>query len=89
MQVSGTSFNRWREQVLEAIDEAIKDKAERGTGDVERRLAEAERCTGDVERRLAEAEPARATSSVVSPRPSARSGSSPWRTSCWEKRRGC
>jgi transposase-like protein len=48
LQVSETSFNRWREQALEAIDEAMKDKADQGKGDVdvERRLAEAERTIG-------------------------------------------
>jgi len=35
LQVSETSFNRWREQALEAIDEAMKDKAERGKADVD------------------------------------------------------
>jgi transposase-like protein len=46
--VSETSFNRWREQALEAIDEAMKDKADRSKSDVEveRRLAEAERTIG-------------------------------------------
>jgi transposase-like protein len=48
LQVSETSVNRWREQALAAIDEAMKDKAERGKGDVdlERRPAEAERTIG-------------------------------------------
>nr|MBO2504158.1 hypothetical protein [Thermoanaerobacterales bacterium] len=48
LQVSETSFNRWREQALEAIDEAMKDKADQNKGDVdmERRLAEAERTIG-------------------------------------------
>jgi transposase-like protein len=48
LQVSETSFNWWREQALEAIDEAMKDKADQGKGDVdvERRLAEAERTIG-------------------------------------------
>jgi transposase-like protein len=48
LQVSETSFNRWREQAFEAIDEAMKDRADRGQGsvDVERRLAEAERTIG-------------------------------------------
>jgi transposase-like protein len=48
LQVSETSFNRWREQALEAIDEAMRDKADRGKGDIdlERRLAEAERTIG-------------------------------------------
>ena len=48
LHVSETSVNRWREQALAAIDEARKDKAERGKGDVdlERRLAEAERAIG-------------------------------------------
>jgi transposase-like protein len=46
--VSETSFNRWREQALEAIDEAMRDKADRSKSDVEveRRLAEAERTIG-------------------------------------------
>jgi transposase-like protein len=46
--VSETSFNRWREQALEAIDEAMKDEADRSKSDVEveRRLAEAERTIG-------------------------------------------
>jgi transposase-like protein len=46
--VSETSFNRWREQALDAIDEAMKDKADRRSADVdvERRLAEAERTIG-------------------------------------------
>jgi len=46
--VSETSFNRWRERALEAIDEAMKDQAA-GTArsaDLERRLAEAERTVG-------------------------------------------
>lgn len=48
LQVSETSFDRWREQALEAIDEAMKDKADQNKGDVdmERRLAEAERTIG-------------------------------------------
>lgn len=48
LQVSETSFNRWREQALEAIGEAMKDKADqnKGDADVERRLAEAERTIG-------------------------------------------
>jgi transposase-like protein len=46
--VSETSFNRWREQALEAIDEAMRDEADRSKSDVEveRRLAEAERTIG-------------------------------------------
>jgi transposase-like protein len=46
--VSETSFNRWREQALEAIDEAMRDKADRVApdADLERRLAEAERTIG-------------------------------------------
>jgi transposase-like protein len=46
--VSETSFNRWREQALEAIDEAMRDKADRAKpdADLERRLAEAERTIG-------------------------------------------
>jgi transposase-like protein len=46
--VSETSFNRWREHALEAIDEAMRDKADRSKSDVEveRRLAEAERTIG-------------------------------------------
>src|SRR5690606_13450255 len=50
LQVSETSFNRWREQALEAIDEAMKDKADQNKGDVdmERRLAEAERTIGQL-----------------------------------------
>ena len=48
LQVSDTSFNRWREQALEAIDEAMRDRADRGTGDadLERRLAGVERTIG-------------------------------------------
>jgi transposase-like protein len=48
LQVSETSFNRWREQPLEAIEDAMKDKADRAepNADLERRLAEAERTIG-------------------------------------------
>jgi transposase-like protein len=48
LQVSETSFNRWREQPLEAIEEAMNDKADRAepNADLERRLAEAERTIG-------------------------------------------
>ena len=48
LQVSETSFNRWREQALDAIDEAMKDKADqrKSDADLERRLAEAERTVG-------------------------------------------
>jgi hypothetical protein len=48
LQVSETSFKRWREQPLEAIEEAMNDKADRAepNADLERRLAEAERTIG-------------------------------------------
>jgi transposase-like protein len=48
LQVSETSFTRWRAQALEAIDEAMRDKADRVEpyADLERRLAEAERTIG-------------------------------------------
>ena len=48
LAVSETSFNRWRELALEAIDEAMKGKGDRSgrDADVQRRLAEAERIVG-------------------------------------------